>query len=284
MTKATVLVPTHEHDRTLPYAIRSALAQSQDDLEVLIVGDGPTQAVAEAAEALAHSDGRVRFFAFPKGERHGEAHRHEVLKRARGEVVAYLSDDDLWLPDHLSIMVRLAAEEGLVHTQPTYVSETGRVRRMDGSSADMLDGRNHIPLSAMGHSLSTYLGLPNGWSPAPPDIYTDLFMWRKFLVAGFGLKTSAIPTVVHFPSPARASWSPERRRLEIESWARLAAEDPDRARAALLGDILARPPVRPAKAPSDRVLKVSRPPKATGSQGGHRPIGTRARRRHPSNG
>jgi GalNAc5-diNAcBac-PP-undecaprenol beta-1,3-glucosyltransferase len=71
------------------------------DLEVLIVGDGASPATAAAAAALEREDGRVRFFALPKGPRHGEVHRHAVLSRkASGEAVLYLSDDDLWLPDH----------------------------------------------------------------------------------------------------------------------------------------------------------------------------------------
>ena len=41
-------------------------------------------------------------FDFPKGDRHGEAHRHAALAEARGELVAHICDDDLWFPEHLA--------------------------------------------------------------------------------------------------------------------------------------------------------------------------------------
>ena len=53
---------------------------------------------------LTAADPRVRWFDNPKGPRHGELHRHAALQEARGEIVCYLCDDDLWLPDHVERM------------------------------------------------------------------------------------------------------------------------------------------------------------------------------------
>jgi len=234
--QATVLVPTHEHALTLELAVGSALAQTVQDLEVLIVGDGPTPGVRAAAERIEASDPRVRYIPFPKGARHGEASRHEVLHGARGRIVCYLSDDDLWLPDHVEEMARrLVSDDHLVHTKPSRISPDGRTTELLGSASEMLAGRNHIPLSAMGHTLAGYRALRVGWSPAPPDVYTDLHMWRKFLVAGFRLDSSLVPTVLHFPSPERHGRGQVWRRNEILRWWRRIITDPEEVRRALLG-------------------------------------------------
>lgn len=235
MTRATVLVPTHEHDGTLEMSVASALAQTERDLEVLIVGDGPINGVRAAGERLATMDPRVRFLPFPKGARHGEANRHEALKGATGHVVCYLSDDDLWFPDHLERMLALLSGDFLAHTYPTYISPNGMSGSFKGSVQDMLKGRNHVPLSAMGHTMAAYRALSVGWSPAPLDIYTDLNMWKKFLSAGFRIEASLVPTVVHFPSNQRVKWSQAMRRDELGRWARLVSADPEAVRRALLG-------------------------------------------------
>lgn len=234
MSKVTVLVPTHEHDGTLEISVASALAQTERDLEVLIVGDGPTDGVRAAGERLAALDSRVRFFQFQKGERHGEASRHEVLKGATGRIVCYLSDDDLWLSDHLETMLALLSGDFLAHTYPTYMSTEGLSRPFTGSIQSMLDGHNHVPLSAMGHTLDAYRRLPVGWSPAPIGIYTDLHMWRKFLSAGFRIEASPIPTVIHFPSPHRTGLGQDMRRDELIRWADLIDKNEEAVRKALL--------------------------------------------------
>ena len=47
MALASVLIPTHDHWATLPLAVNSALGQTVEDVEVIIIGDGVTEQVAE---------------------------------------------------------------------------------------------------------------------------------------------------------------------------------------------------------------------------------------------
>jgi glycosyltransferase involved in cell wall biosynthesis len=101
MAAATVLIPTHDHGPTLRYAVQSALAQTVADLEVLVLGDGAPDVTRELMDELTRADPRVRWLDNPKGPRNGELHRHAALQEAQGEIVCYLSDDDLWLPGHV---------------------------------------------------------------------------------------------------------------------------------------------------------------------------------------
>jgi GalNAc5-diNAcBac-PP-undecaprenol beta-1,3-glucosyltransferase len=128
MPAVTVLVPTHEHAATLPVSVGSALRQTFDDVEVLVVGDGPAEAVRHAAQQLERHDPRVRFLEYPKGPKQGLANRHAALEHARGQVVCYLSDDDLWLPRHLEVMRALLAEAEFAHGLPVKVAPDGSTR------------------------------------------------------------------------------------------------------------------------------------------------------------
>ncbi len=185
----TILLPIIRPPLTLPYAVRSVLAQSERDFELCIVCDGaPAETVAAAGE-LAAGDERIGVFAFPKGERHGEAHRAAVLAGSTAGFVAHIGDDDLWLSSHLAALGALLEEADFATVPQILIYPGGKMRhRHRGNLADpairqrMLTARwNFFGPTEAGYRLSAYRKLEIGWSPAPRDLPTDLFMWRKFL-------------------------------------------------------------------------------------------------------
>lgn len=225
MPRATVVIPTFDHGPLLLYSGRSALAQTVEDIEVFVVGDGATNATREAAARLAAEDERVRFFDNPKGPSRGETHRNAALKEARGEVVCYLSDDDFWLPNHVETMQRLLAEADFASALPFYVDGKGLLRSFVANlalTADrelILSGTNRVPLSGGSHTLEMYRRLPHGWRTTPPGKPTDLHMWQQFLAdPGCRAVSSIRPTVLFFPSPMRRDWPDEDRLAEIRRW------------------------------------------------------------------
>jgi glycosyltransferase involved in cell wall biosynthesis len=234
---ATVLVPTHVHGPTLYHSVGSALAQTVSDIEVLIVGDGVDTTTREVAADLEHRDPRVRYLDFPKGPRLGEVNRHAALEHARGRIVCYLSDDDLWFPNHLAVMdALLQGDVGFAHALPIVIDPEGRftVKPVDVTlpyyRGGILAGRNWIPLSCAGHTLDVYRRLPVGWSTTPARILgADLHMWQKLLRSeGRGVSGSR-PTVLVFPSPDRPGWLAQRRADELAEWGTRVADPEWRA-------------------------------------------------------
>lgn len=226
MIRATVLIPSHDHGRLLSIAAASALAQTITELEVFIVLDGADSATARAADEVAAADTRVRLFVHAKGARHGEAYRHIALQEAQGRIVCYLSDDDIWFPDHVEYLDALLQKADFAHSQTVVARPDGDLgvphhgNLEDPWFREWLTGpHNFIPLSAAGHTLTAYRSLAVGWSPAPADVWTDLYMWRKFLAApDIRYSSGGRPTVIHFPSPSRTKMTPEDRFAEMRSW------------------------------------------------------------------
>ena len=71
-------------------------------------------------------------------------------------------------------------------------------------------------LSVTGHSMAAYRRLSEGWSPAPPGVYTDQFMWGKFMrLPGLQAGTHVEATAMHIVSPLRAGWTTEDREKEL---------------------------------------------------------------------
>jgi hypothetical protein len=238
---ATVLVPTHDHGATLLRSVPSALAQTVEDIEVFVIGDGVPPVTHEVMAELTASDERVRFFDNPKGPRHGEIHRHRALAEARGEIVCYLSDDDLWLPGHLAQLVELLKEADFAHARPIWIDVDGRPHgwRVDLARPFyrqlLLGGENRVPHCGAGHTADLYSRLPTGWRTTPDGIPTDLYMWQQILsVPGCRAVSGTSPTVLHFPSPDRKGWSNEDRLAEIDRWV-LRLSDPDLERTLMVG-------------------------------------------------
>lgn len=224
MVRATVLIPSHRHGPLLGLAARTALQQTVADIEVFIVLDGSDQSTREVADELAATDHRVRLFDNPKGLRHGEAYRHTALAEATGPIVCYLSDDDLWFPDHVEYLEERLGDADFAHSLPAVVTPAGEVTMpWVGDLSDprhrqrLLAGDNFIPLSSAAHTLASYQALAVGWSPAPDGIPTDLAMWQKFAAnPAIRMSSGTRITVLNVPSIGREATSLETRHLELE--------------------------------------------------------------------
>jgi glycosyltransferase involved in cell wall biosynthesis len=223
----TVLIPTHDHGPLLRTALRSALTQTVSELELFVVGDGVPDLTRQLVAEVMREDERVRFFNRPKGARRGEAHRHEALQEARGEIVCYLSDDDLWHPEHVATMRNLLLDADFAAAASLHVTAEGELLtwpfdlRLPAFRGRMATGaQNFVPLSCAAHTLAAYRRLPEGWAPAPASVPSDFFMWQKVLSRPeLRARSATRPTVLHFPSTHRVAWTTEARVEELERWA-----------------------------------------------------------------
>ncbi|WCO68669.1 glycosyltransferase family A protein [Iamia majanohamensis] len=225
---ATVLVPTTgDRGPLLPFSVGSVLAQTVTDIEVFLLLDGAEPETREAAELLASRDRRVRVFAFPKSARRGERERHAVLtEHARGRIVCYLCDRDLWLPDHLAEMDRVLSGADFGHTLRFAMEEGDRIgvrHVIDlADPADRAVQAHHssvLPLSMGGHTMDLYRRLPHGWRTTPPGRGTDRYMWSQILAEpSCRVGWSPQPTVLYFKRGDHPGWSTARRTALLEHW------------------------------------------------------------------
>jgi hypothetical protein len=244
---ATIICPTFDHGPTLAHSLPTALAQTVEDVELFVVGDGVPDVTRGLVRELAARDTRVRFFDNPKGERRGERHRHAAIAEARSDHILYLPDNDLWLPHHVETLLEALEQSDWAHTIPAWVLPDGQ---MGVNIVDLADvhyrrrmfAETHPPgpgLSQTGHTRDLYTTLPHGWHAAPPELPTDVHMWRQILEIDW-VRPRSVPalTALSFPSPARPGWSAEQRARELGRWAaELATAE---GRAGLQARVLAR--------------------------------------------
>jgi len=113
LVQTVVILPTFDSPLTLELAARSVLNQTLSDLQLAIVVDGGSETTREVTERLLKMDSRVVAHYFPKGSDKGHHWRKLVIEQTEAEMVAYIDDDDLWLPHHLAALTDHAREHNL---------------------------------------------------------------------------------------------------------------------------------------------------------------------------
>lgn len=102
----SIIVPAYNAVRWLPAAVRSVLAQTEQDWELVLVDDGSTDATPGLCDGYADSDVRIRVQHTPNAG--VSAARNRGLRLCRGQWILFLDADDVLHPDMLRIMLDAA--------------------------------------------------------------------------------------------------------------------------------------------------------------------------------
>lgn len=108
MPEVSVVIPTHNRGALLVRAVEAALAQSAQDLEVVVVDDASSDDTPAELARLMACDVRVRGLRLEKGGRPAIA-RNAGIRAARGKFIAFCDDDDTWYPSKLELQLRAFA-------------------------------------------------------------------------------------------------------------------------------------------------------------------------------
>lgn len=192
--RLSVVIPAFNAATTIRSAVRSTLTQTVPVLEVIVVDDGSTDATAEVVAGI--DDARVRLVSRANGG--PSAARNAGIAAARGEWVAFLDSDDLWLPRYVetaTAALSAAPNPGFAYTD-AYVFDAGRGQVKQGSAMDALDPpppdrasflaallrRNFVFTSAT--VPAAVLSAVGGYDEAL-TLSEEYDLWLRILVAGY---------------------------------------------------------------------------------------------------
>lgn len=118
----SVIVPAYNVEQFVEATVRSLLAQTYRELEIIVVDDGSTDSTPQVLARLA--DPRLRVVRFDNGGL--PAARNRGWELAQGEVLAFLDADDLWDPEKVERSLPLLQESVAVGSRMRYIGEDGR--------------------------------------------------------------------------------------------------------------------------------------------------------------
>ncbi|MGA2736241.1 MAG: glycosyltransferase [Bryobacteraceae bacterium] len=127
--RASVVVPSYNAAAYLPYAIDSVLAQTSPNWEIVIVDDGSiddTRVVVDSYRSKLQN--RLQYVYQPN--QGVSAARNSGIRAARGEFIALLDADDVWLPQRLQRSIEALDADpavGLVHARVARIDTRGSV-------------------------------------------------------------------------------------------------------------------------------------------------------------
>lgn len=111
-------MPSYNTDKFIIETIKSVLAQTYTEWELLIVDDCSTDKTDEIVRSFL-SDKRIKYF---KNEKNSgaAASRNKALREAKGKWIAFLDSDDLWMPEKLEKQIRFMKNNGYYFSYTNY--------------------------------------------------------------------------------------------------------------------------------------------------------------------
>ena len=106
MGGVSVIIPTYNRAACLKLALASVLNQTYQNFEIIVVDDASTDGTADVVRGFA--DARITYVRHDVNRGKvgaGAAARNSGIARAQGTYIAFLDDDDEWLPEKLARQV-----------------------------------------------------------------------------------------------------------------------------------------------------------------------------------
>ena len=124
MAKVSIIIPTKNRPDLLNRALSSVINQSYQNWELFIINDSDTEI------SINSSDPRIQII---KNNNKSGANgaRNTGINLARGEYIAFLDDDDKWLPTKLEkqieLLKRSSLSTGLIYCWMDYINQNEQI-------------------------------------------------------------------------------------------------------------------------------------------------------------
>jgi glycosyltransferase involved in cell wall biosynthesis len=201
----------------LRHAVRSALWQAYPSLEVLVVGDATTDDSEEVAASF--GDARVHWHNLPRNTGSQSGPNQWALENARGEWLAYLGQDDVWHPWHLSLLMH-----GTLRAGADFANTLSEMIGPPGSNVRSLEGHGrpgaYRPVPSVVHRVAAGVEA-GGWrDPRETEVAIDVDFLQRLWATGPRHVTVPALTVFKFSATFRPNSYVEKPSFEQAEYVR----------------------------------------------------------------
>ena len=146
----SVIIPCLNRETLVGQAIESALNQTCQNLEIIVVNDGSTDGTEEVVQRYITSSDKVRYFKHEvnKGIPAG---RNTGIRNSVGQYIAFLDSDDMWLPNKIEVQLQVFSqhtegEVGVVSSNAFYTDQRGTTKTSEAEVPDDLASLSGLSL------------------------------------------------------------------------------------------------------------------------------------------
>lgn len=135
----SIIIPAYNHEKYVEQAVLSAVNQIYTNIEVILLNDGSTDKTPTVCERLADQFQVIRYFSHSNMGAHCTINKG--IREARGQYIAVLNSDDIFLPDKIERCVELVGSDNslqLVCGDVSFIDDKSKVQNK-GLSVDWLN-------------------------------------------------------------------------------------------------------------------------------------------------
>ncbi|MBO8456645.1 MAG: glycosyltransferase family 2 protein [Spirochaetes bacterium] len=127
-TKVSVIMPCYNAEHFISEAIRSVIAQSYSNWELLVIDDCSTDSSCSIITDFCKTDSRIKYFKTNTPSGSPALPRNIGIQNASGRYIAFLDSDDIWFPTKLEKQIPFFSGENVAVVFSDYekISESGR--------------------------------------------------------------------------------------------------------------------------------------------------------------
>lgn len=124
----SVIIPAYNAEKFITETINSVLAQTYNNIEIIVVDDGSTDSTIEKVKLFGD---KVNIFSQPNSG--VSKARNFAVEKSKGELLAFVDADDLWLPTKIEKQFSSISKQRWSHCDSFYIgfNQDGKTRRSD---------------------------------------------------------------------------------------------------------------------------------------------------------
>ncbi len=181
----SVVIPCYNAEKTLGRTVDSVLAQSYQNIEIILVDDVSKDSTLKVAREYEARDSRIRVIAKPENGGVARA-RNDGVKAASYDWIAFVDSDDYWTADKLEKQIAAVEADpaaGLVFTGSAFISDEGKMFDYTLSVPERITYNELLSQNLI--SCSSVLVkkelMTNNPMPTDKDIHEDFATWLAVL-------------------------------------------------------------------------------------------------------
>jgi len=148
MPKVSVVIPVYNGSNYLAKAIDSALAQTYENIEIIVVNDGSKDDGKSERIALSYGD-KIRYFSKENGG--SSSALNCGIRMMEGEYFSWLSHDDLYYPDKIKEEIAYADENSVVFSGADLIDANGEIIK---KATGLKEARDYIESHSNEHFIA----------------------------------------------------------------------------------------------------------------------------------